>query len=217
MMKENKNLMSLLAFFYSLFSLLYMRGIFGNRLILKQAFLKKTKIRINGKNNIIRIHPENRLQNCLLHVSGNNCEIIIGEHCILSNIELWIEDDGGIIQIGHRTTMESGHIAATEGKSISIGQDCMFAHRIEIRNGDSHAIYDEKSMLRINPAESVLIGNHVWLGADSKILKGSIVGDNSIIASGAIVTGKFSDFNAVYAGIPATKIKEGVTWTRDRY
>lgn len=162
------------------------------------------------------IHPENRLSNCLLHISGNNCKIIVDQHCILSNVELWIEDEGGVIQIGYRTTMEGGHIAATEGQAISIGEDCMFSHRIEIRNGDSHAIFDSKTKQRINVAESIIIGNHVWLGADAKILKGAIVGDNSVVTTGAIIASKCEDSNAIYGGIPAKKIKEDIAWIRER-
>lgn len=214
--KNNAFMMAIVAFIYSFFSILNVKGRKGNFIVLKSAFLKKTKIRIDGKNNLVFIHPENRLNNCLLHVSGNNCQIIIGEHCILSNVELWIEDDGGKIEIGYRTTIEGGHIAATEGKSISIGEDCMFSHRIEIRNGDSHAIYDNESKQRINTAQSIVVGNHVWLGADVKILKGASIADNSIVATAAIVTSQFEDCNAMYGGIPAKKIKEGIVWIRER-
>jgi acetyltransferase-like isoleucine patch superfamily enzyme len=216
MIKNNKNIMSVMAFLYSFFSNLNIKGSNGNSIVLKAAFLKKTKIKFQGKNNTILIHPENRLTNCVLHISGNNCQIIIEKHCVLSHTELWIEDDGGIIKIGFRTTMEGGHIAATEGQSILIGEDCMFSHRIEIRNGDSHAIFDTQTRERINTAESIIIGNHVWLGADSKILKGAIVGNNSIIATGGIVTGKCEDYNAIYGGIPAKKIKEGIALIRER-
>lgn len=74
----------------------------------------------------------------MLNIRGNNCSITISKHCILNNLELWIEDDGSIINIGEYTTIEGGHIASTEEMSISIGKDCMFSHNIEIRNGDSH-------------------------------------------------------------------------------
>ena len=126
--------------------------------------------------------------NCHLHITGNNCEIEIKEHCILKNLDLLIEDDGGKIQIGNRTTIEGGHIAATEGHSITIGKDCMFSHAIVIRNGDSHSIFDKETNQRINSAQNVQIGDHVWLGEGVKVLKGSIIEDGAIIASGAIVT-----------------------------
>ena len=132
-------------------------------------------------------------------------------------MELWIEDDGGQIHIGCFSTMEGGHFASTEGKTISIGKDCMFSNQIVIRNGDSHAIYDKDSNLRINSSESIFIGNHVWLGAEAKILKGSIIGDNCIVGTGAIVTGHFTDTHSIYAGIPARKIKENIFWKRERH
>ena len=216
LLKKNKYLMAFFAFFYSFFSVIFFKGWFYNSIIFKSAFLKNTKIFVKGKNNIVLIHPENRLFNCLLYISGNDCQIIIDRRCILSNLELWIEDDGGQIHIGCFSTMEGGHFASTEGKTISIGKDCMFSNQIVIRNGDSHAIYDIVSNLRINSSESIFIGNHVWLGAEAKILKGSIIGDNCIVGTGAIVTGHCTDTHSIYAGIPARKIKENIFWKRDR-
>ena len=156
------------------------------------------------------------MKNCLLHIRGNNCTIEIVNHCILSNVELWIEDNECTISIGDRTTIEGAHIAATEGKSISIGEDCMFSHGIEIRNGDSHTIFDTSSRQRINSAQAVKIGNHVWLSADSKILKGSIIGDGTVIGAGTIVTNNAVDQNSIYTGIPARKVKENIFWDRNR-
>lgn len=48
------------------------------------------------------------------------------------------------------------------------------------------------------------------------ILKGSTVSDNSIIATGAIVTEKIFPKNCIIGGIPAKVLKEGVTWDPNR-
>lgn len=117
--------------------------------------------------------------------------------------------------IGNRTTAEGGHIAATEGESIFIGEDCMFSHGIEIRNGDSHAIVDYNSKVRINGAQPIKIGSHVWLCSDAKVLKGSYIEDGAIIATGAIVTGNVPH-HTIYGGIPAKKIKDNIDWERKR-
>lgn len=214
-LKKSKGILFFISWFYSLNSFFLIKGRLKNKINYSSTFLKNTKIHVLGNKNIVNIEIENRLQNCLIHVSGNNCEVNIGKHCILANLEIWLEDDGSIITIGSHTTIEGGHIAATEGEKISIGDDCMFSHRIEIRNGDSHAILDLQSNDRINRAREVIIGNHVWLGADVKVLKGSIIENNSIIGTGSIVTG-IVDPNSIYVGVPAKKVKSSVMWTRKR-
>ena len=213
--KKSESALNLLSAIFSLNSYFKIKGWRKNSIKCKGVFLKNTRISINGQNNIVKIDRENRLNNCLLYISGNNCEILIEKHCILDDLELWIEDDGGKIIVGYRTTIKGGQIAATEGEVISIGEDCMFSHRIEIRNGDSHAIFSKESNQRINVNKPVKVGNHVWLGADVKVLKGSIIGDDAIISTGAIVTGVVES-NSIYAGVPAKKVKENIYWERDR-
>jgi acetyltransferase-like isoleucine patch superfamily enzyme len=215
-LKKSNIVLYIVSSIFSLSSYLRVKGKYKNTIQYKGAFLKNTRIILKGRNNIIKIGKENRLNNCLLYISGTNCEINIDKHCILDNLELWIEDDGGKIFVGCRTTIAGGHIAATEGEVISIGEDCMFSHGIEIRNGDSHSIFSKDSSRRINVNKPVKIGSHVWLGGDVKVLKGSSIGDNSIISTGAIVTGGIVEPNTIYAGVPAKKVKENIYWERDR-
>lgn len=51
----------------------------------------------------------------------------------------------------------------------------------------------------------VKIGNNVFIGVNSVILKNTEIGDNVIIGAGSIVSGKIES-NSVYAGNPAKKI-----------
>jgi len=68
-----------------------------------------------------------------------------------------------------------------------IGSECMIAHDIEMRTGDSHSILDVKTGERINKAKDVFIEYHVWVSAYEKILKGVHIHKSSVIALGAIV------------------------------
>ena len=45
---------------------------------------------------------------------------------------------------------------------------------------------------------SVIIGKNVWVGANCTILKGSHIGDNSVIAAGTVVRGKIPANSLVY-------------------
>lgn len=52
----------------------------------------------------------------------------------------------------------------------------------------------------------MIIGKNVWIGNNVTILKNSEVGDNTIIAAGAVVSGKFPA-NVIIGGVPAKTIK----------
>lgn len=57
----------------------------------------------------------------------------------------------------------------------------------------------------------IKIGNHVWIGTRVTILKGVTVGDNAIIAAGAVVTHDVPA-NSIVAGVPAKVINSNVNW-----
>jgi acetyltransferase-like isoleucine patch superfamily enzyme len=54
--------------------------------------------------------------------------------------------------------------------------------------------------------KEVKIGSNVWIGMNSLVLKGAVIGDNTIIAAGSTVTGEIPA-NCIAAGNPAIPIK----------
>jgi len=68
---------------------------------------------------------------------------------------------------------------------------------------------------RLNFAGNVVISRHVWIAPHTVILKGVAIGENSIIATGAVVT-KSCDPGVIMGGNPAKVIKTGVSWKRER-
>jgi len=54
----------------------------------------------------------------------------------------------------------------------------------------------------------IVIGRNVWIGNNAIILKGTEIGDNSVIGAGAVVTGGKLPSNVVIAGNPARILKE---------
>jgi acetyltransferase-like isoleucine patch superfamily enzyme len=55
-------------------------------------------------------------------------------------------------------------------------------------------------------AKPIHIGKKVWLGANVTILQGVTIGENAIVAAGAVVT-KDVPANAIVGGVPAKVIK----------
>lgn len=177
------------------------------------AFLNHSKIFFYGKNNTIEIEKGCRLYGCRIQVFGDANRVHISSDCVLRNVDVYISS-GGILEIGHNTHIGGAHIACIEGTKVCIGERCLFSDQIVLRTGDSHSILNEQGE-RINHALDVIIGNHVWIGQQVIILKGAEIGDETIVGTRALVTGKKFSGNVVLAGSPAKVIKTGVTWHHD--
>jgi len=165
----------------------------------------------------ITIGEYSRLNNVHFHCYGNKMRVKIGSLCQLKDVTIWGEDVDGSLVLGNGTYIGGAHLAVTgNNKSISIGANCMLSDGITIRTGDSHAIIDMENGAKINDEKNVIIGSHVWLTQNVTVLKGTNIGENSIVGTGSIVSGHFGD-NLLIGGNPAKVLKSGVTWSADRF
>ena len=176
----------------------------------------KLKLTIKGNGNILDLRTN--IRNFELYINGNKNLIIIGKGIkIKRSLEIYVEDNFSKLMIGEGTTFESAHIALTEDNSnILIGKNCMFSFDIDIRNGDSHCIYDTISNVRINQPGDITINDHVWIGANTSILKNVEIGSNCIIGTKSLLANTQIPENSIVAGVPGRVIKQGVNWHRDR-
>lgn len=135
--------------------------------------------------------------------------------------EFWLGDDVRVhknfgiyidkkakLSIGDHTYINPEVIIICK-KKINIGSDCAISWRCQFLDDDLHSI--KVGGTRINPAAPIIIGNHVWVCSDVKILPGTVIEDGVIVAAGSVVKGKL-DANCLYGGVPARKIREGVEW-----
>lgn len=91
-----------------------------------------------------------------------------------------------------------------EGK-VTIGKNCMIAPGVHIYT-NTHPIHAEERITEVKYTKPVAIGDNVWMGGRAVINPGVSVGDNAVIASGAVVT-KDVPANAVVGGNPASVIR----------
>lgn len=175
-----------------------------------------TCIQFRGNNNTLIIENGAVLLNSIVRITGNNNRVVLKKHSYVSGVEIFIEDKNCIVEVGENTFIgRNTHLACTEDhSSIIIGDKCMISASCQIRTGDSHSIVDLNGK-RLNPASSVLINSHCWLGEGCKILKGVCLSENTIVSTGAIVTQSFGS-NCLLAGIPAKVIKENINWDEKR-
>lgn len=102
------------------------------------------------------------------------------------------------------------HAIASERQSIIVGEDCLMSFGIWLRTADPHLLYSCETHERINQSASIVIGDHVWLGQDAMILKGSTIGSGSILAAKALLSGRSVPSNQCWGGVPARMVSKGV-------
>ena len=190
----------------------------NNSIQCADARLSSVTFDISGKNNRLNIEENCVLNDVTFYIRGDNHLVIIKSGCRFNDkSEIWIEDSDCSLLIEEGSSFESVHLALTEvGSKISIGRDCMFASDIDVRTGDSHSIISQKTGERINRAKDVRIGNHVWVAAHCVLLKGVSIADNSVIATGSVVTRSFGKSGVIIGGNPAVQLKEEINWLRER-
>lgn len=177
-----------------------------------------------GKNNKVYIDENAKLTDCKIYLKGDNNFVYIGKNCKLNNAFFMELYNGGDIQLGDNVTVNGEfwgnvYFHASEYSKISVGNDCMFSGNIIVRTHDGHAILNKKGE-RINMPKDIKIGNHVWVGMNVAILKGTNLPNNTIVGANAVVTKKFecSEHKSIaVAGNPAKIIKEQeMYWVRKR-
>ncbi|CAJ1201246.1 Putative acetyltransferase [Companilactobacillus paralimentarius] len=103
------------------------------------------------------------------------------------------------------------------GKNVYISNCSMFVDLGGIYIGDNVLIGPNTTITsvnhRVNPEErrhlnfkSVYIHDNAWLGANVTVTPGTVIGENAIVAAGAVVT-KNVPANTIVAGVPARIIK----------
>ncbi|MCH1930965.1 sugar O-acetyltransferase [Shewanella sp. A25] len=88
---------------------------------------------------------------------------------------------------------------------VRIGDNCMIAPQVGIYTA-THPIDPIERCSGIEYAKPITIGNNCWIGGHATINPGVTLGDNVVVASGAVVTKSFGS-NLVIGGNPAKVIK----------
>lgn len=139
---------------------------------------------------------------------GDNCRIGCSKRKYWAGTrtptQLTALGEGASIVIGNGCILNGVSIFAREG--VEIGDGCIFATGIQILDGDQHEVVSANHKGSIDRPRKITIGRNVWVGLNAIILKGTEIGDNSVVGAGAVVRGKFPA-NCVIAGNPAKVVK----------
>jgi acetyltransferase-like isoleucine patch superfamily enzyme len=124
----------------------------------------------------------------------------------------WIGDGSkirvheGEVSIGAKTVMGQ-ECTISAYQHVEIGRECIVADRVMLIDFD-HGVVEVERPIRLQGIykRDVRVGHNVWIGYGACILRGVIVGDNSIIGTSTVVTRDVPE-NAVVGGSPARVIR----------
>ena len=105
------------------------------------------------------------------------------------------------MQIGSRTLVNGAMLSAKS--ELTIGSEVLLGFGVRVLDSDQHDL-DQDHPERTEP---VRIGNRVWIGADSMVLRGSTIGDDVVIGARSLVTGDIPS-GVLALGVPAKPVRE---------
>lgn len=120
-------------------------------------------------------------------------------------VEIQPRMENSLIKIGENVKTNN-NIFICAANYIEIGENTMIGQGVTIMDFESHGTDANKRNV-LGEIGKIIIGKNVWIGNSVTILKNSEIGENTIVAAHALVTGKFPP-NVVIGGIPAKVIKE---------
>lgn len=132
----------------------------------------------------------------------NNGNLLVSDHSKLACQRLWIRF-GGNIEIGQYTNINSGSEIRSD-ESVRIGSHCMLSYNLRIWDTNTHCIYPSEKRQRLTHEKfpnfgfeyerpktmPVVIGDGVWIGEKSSVLKGTSLGDNVIVGYNTTLVGR---------------------------
>jgi acetyltransferase-like isoleucine patch superfamily enzyme len=122
-----------------------------------------------------------------LTVRGPGTVVLGDDVVVAAHTTPFTHAQGARIDIGNRAFVNGTRFGCV--RSISVGVDALLGDS-RISDTDFHPVSRRRSSdPTLEPAVApVRIGDNVWIGGGSAVLKGVSVGENSVVAFGAVVT-----------------------------
>lgn len=149
----------------------------------------------------------------IIDIRHKNCNLELGDNVILgcnnhsysvvkpTKARIVTRLDNAVLVIGNRTNIFGANICVAS--RITIGDDCQIACGVNILDYNGHRTYNNPRGTIMDEPKPIEIGNNVWIGVNAIVLKGSKIGDNSIVSAGTVVKGEYPA-NSIIMGNPAT-------------
>lgn len=126
---------------------------------------------------------------------------------IHSKRNVFFVSDSGVIEIGEGCFFNNGCMIVSKER-VTIGKNTSFGPNVLVYDHD-HDISGDKAIHDSGFVTSpVVIGDDVWVGAGSIILRGSVIGSGSVIGAGSVIKGIYPPRSVVIQKRGEEKIRE---------
>jgi acetyltransferase-like isoleucine patch superfamily enzyme len=197
-------------------------------LFLTRRFLLTLFPGIYGKR--VQLGMNVRVQRLSTFLADREASVLVGSHSIVYE-NARIEAHGrGVISIGECSVL--GDCRIYSRSRVTLGKRLLVSWNVLIQDFDPHpqdpiargkqvetichqfvprfdsveSKFNERFVFDF-PSQDIVLGDDVWLGANSTILKGAKIGDGCIVAAGAVVSKGDYPAGSVLAGNPARIVK----------
>ena len=146
----------------------------------------------------------------LNHIDGGivrkskNSIVSIGKGFSIRKYAILNVSENGTLKIGRNVFINYG-TKINVRDNISIGEECIIGQDVLMYDHDHDYKSENRRENFIN--DPITIGNNVWIGSGVIILKGSSIGDNSVIAAGSIVKGNIPPNTLYYRKLGNAQMK----------
>lgn len=121
-------------------------------------------------------------------------------------IHIEARDATASIEIEDGVWINNNAVIIAERGSIRIGANRLIGTDFTVYDSDFHDLHPDRRLAGTHECAPVNIGKNVFIGSRVMVMKGVDIGDNSVIASGSIVT-KSVPANCIAGGVPARVIR----------
>ena len=142
-------------------------------------------------------HTESEIRQIMAEITGQE----VNE--TLQLVPPFHTDCGKNIHIGENVFINSNCTMQDQG-GVYIGDDVLIGHNVCLLTLNHDFEPEKRAELHPSP---IHIGNKVWIGSNATILPGVTIGDNAVVAAGAVVTRDVMA-DTVVGGVPAKLIKK---------
>ncbi len=111
-------------------------------------------------------------------------------------------DFGKNITLGENVFINAGCHFQDHG-GVTLGDGCQIGHNVVFATLNHGLSPEDRENTYPAP---IMLGRNVWVGSNATLLPGVVVGDNAVIAAGAVVTRDVAT-DTIVGGVPAKFIK----------